>query len=346
MGRNPTVTVRSPVRVDIAGGTLDIYPVYNLLGSSLTLNFAVNLTTRVEVREKQGSGVRVCPGGETPREFENSHAIDSRGSLAVVGSVLSYFPPADRFTLSFESNVPPGSGLGASSSLIVSLLTALGIFLKKPLSPGNIPQVASEIESSVIHMLTGRQDYIPAIFGGLNVIRFSPGKTQLVHIERDRAECRFLEKYGFLAYTGQAHISGRENWNLVKNFIEGGKKWREGFEKLYEIAEKALEALTKKDPEALGEALLEDWKVRKSLSRTVSFKKFNEFASSPEAKKTFTGLRLCGAGGGGTLFGLLRDPSRREQAEKLASKAGFTPMKFSISPGLEARVGGKKVALL
>ncbi len=346
MSRNPTVTVRAPVRVDIAGGTLDIYPVYNFLGSSLTLNFAISPGTRVEVKTKQGSGVRIQAGAEPTREFENSHSIDSRGSLAVVGNVLNYFPPSDRFSLSFESSVPHGSGLGASSSLIVALLTAVGIYLGRPVAPNSIPQIASEIESSVIHMLTGRQDYIPAIFGGLNVIRFAPGKTQLVNLEKGKPECRFIEKYGFLAYTGQAHLSGRENWSLVKKFIEGNKKSRQAFEELYKIAEEALRALSEKDPEKLGEAMSRDWKVRTRLSPSVTFGKFEDFIRSPEVKKHFYGIRLCGAGGGGTLFGILKKPEKRKTVESLARKAGFSPIKFSISHGMEARVGGKKISIL
>lgn len=346
MGWPSTVTVKAPVRVDIAGGTLDVYPVYNIIGSSLTVNFAINVFSRVKVKKRDEAGIVIHFGRGEKREFENSHSLENKGRLSLIKHVFDYFPPLNNFVLSFDSEAPLGSGLGASSSLIVALLTAIGIFSDNHVPVKNLFLVASEIESSLIKMLTGRQDYVPAIFGGLNVVRFSPGKTQMVHIKREKEECKFLEDYGFLAYTGIAHVSANENWILVKKLLDGGRKGQEIFKQLLSLAEEASAAVAIRDPAMLGDVIRRDWQFRKSLSEKVTVERFEKFLRTREVKKILYSARLCGAGGGGTMFGILKSPKDRTRAEALAEKAGFSPIAFSISKGVEVRIGGKKVQIL
>jgi len=346
MGGPTTVTVKAPVRVDVAGGTLDLYPIYNILGSSLTINFGIDILSRVEIRRRNEEGIHITSGDGDSRGFSNSLSLENKGNLSVVKHVFDYFPSLGRFHLSFSSGAPSGSGLGASSSLIIALLTAVGIFSRHHVPLKKLPLVASEIESSLIHMVTGRQDYIPAIMGGLNLIRFSPGKTKLANIEKGKKECRFLEEYGFLAFTGVSHVSAKENWLLIRKFLDGTKKSRKGFESLLSLAEEALQALTGRDPEMLGDVFEREWNVRKSLSSKVSPERFEKFINRKEVKRILRGARLCGAGGGGTLFAVLKDPGERESLKELSVREGFHPIDFSVARGMEVRVGGKKVRVL
>lgn len=338
-----TITVKTPVRVDIAGGTLDVYPIYNVIGSSLTVNFAINMFSRVTLKRRMEEGIQINFGKGEKREFEHTHSLENKGRLSVIKHVFEYFPPFGNFVLTFDSEAPLGSGLGASSSLIVALLTAAGLFSNNLIPLKNLFLVASEIESSLIKMMTGKQDYVPAVYGGLNVIRFSPGKTQLVNIKKDKAECRFLEEYGFLAYTGVSHVSANENWLLVKKLLDGGRWGQEKFSRLLSLAEDASVAIADRDPARLGKIIDDEWQVRKGLSPNVTVDVFERFTSKKEVKKVIFSARLCGAGGGGTMFGILKSRGYRERATELAEKAGFLPIPFSISGGLEVRVGGKRV---
>lgn len=341
-----TITVKTPVRVDIAGGTLDVYPIYNVIGSSLTVNFAINIFSRVKLKRREEEGIQINFGKGEKREFLNTHSLENKGRLSVIKHVFEYFPPFSNFALAFDSEAPIGSGLGASSSLIVALLTAIGLYSDNLIPVKNLFLVASEIESSLIKMMTGKQDYVPAIFGGLNVIKFSPGKTQMVNIKREKSECRFLEEYGVLAYTGISHVSANENWTLVKKLLDGGRKGQDQFIELLSLAEDASAAIAAKDPVRLGDVIEREWKARKSLSPNVTVDVFEKFMNKREVKKVIRSARLCGAGGGGTMFGILRSPDHRKRAAELARKAGFLPIPFSISKGLEVRVGGKRVELL
>lgn len=346
MGVDSTVSVKAPVRVDIAGGTLDIYPVYNILGSSLTVNFAIDLFSRVKIRTREKEGVLLRAGKGGAREFAHSHAIENKGELALVSHVFRYFQPCQQFSLTIDSDAPKGSGLGSSSSLIVSLLTAAGRFLDNAIPVKNLFHVASEIESSLIHMVTGKQDYVPAIFGGLNFIRFSPGKTQMMNVKRNKGECRWLERLGFLAFTGVSHVSARENWLLVKRLIDGGRKGREKFDRLLALAEEASAAISGKDPEKLADVMEREWAVRKGLSRMVTVESFEKFKRHREVRKLIHSARLCGAGGGGTMFAICRPGGDREKLTHMAMKAGFSPIPFSIAGEMEVRIGGKRARLL
>ena len=346
MGSPSTVTVKTPVRVDIAGGTLDLYPIYNILGTSLTINFAVNTLSRVEIRRSQKKGIRITTADGDSQGFANSLAIRDKGNLAVLKHVFDYFPAMGKLHLSFGTEAPSGSGLGASSSLVVALLTAIGIYSNHHIPIKKLPLVASDIESSLIKMVTGRQDYLPAIMGGLNFIRFAPGKTQLVNIERGKKECLFLEEHGFLAYTGIAHVSARANWDLIKMLLEGERKSREAFKRLLEIAEEAGDAIIGKSPEKLGKAMKKDWKVRNALSPGVTVKGFEGFIGRKVVLHLIHGAGWGGGGGGGTFFAILKNPEDRDLFESLVEGEGYRALRFSVAGGMEVRVSGKKVRVM
>ncbi|NIS75568.1 MAG: hypothetical protein GTO08_09865, partial [Deltaproteobacteria bacterium] len=112
------------------------------------------------------------------------------------------------------------------------------------------------------------------------------------------------------------------------------------------LAKEASDVISKKDPAMLGAVIERDWHVRKSLSPQVTFDRFENFLKKKDVRKMIYSARLCGAGGGGTMFAVLKGPEHRKSAEAAAEKAGFSPLPFSISRGLEVRIGGKRVQLL
>ena len=339
MDASGTIRATVPNRVDLAGGTLDIYPLYLLVPGALTVNAAIDIRSVVEIRATRGPARLVSGNFRVRAEARDTHAFRTEGPLGLIAAALRCFPPCRGIEISFFNEAPVGSGLGASSALLVAAMVAMDVRLGCRRPWEETARAAMEIEAAHLRTLTGRQDHIAALRGGIQAIRFLPGRIEATRIPPGGAVGRELSARSFLASTGKAHRSGSVNWRMVRKAIAGDPDVLRKFSGIAGAARDAWEALSAGDVSGAGRAVAGEWRIRRTLAAGISLPRVDSVFASRAFRDGVAGAKLCGAGGGGMLFGILRDPSARTGVESLLAGMGFAlfPFRPAGGPAVERR---------
>ncbi|HSL91586.1 MAG TPA: hypothetical protein VK863_02965 [Candidatus Limnocylindrales bacterium] len=327
------IRVVVPNRVDLAGGTLDIYPLYLLVPDSMTVNAAIRMRSRVEVARVRGPAYLYSEDFSLGARAADTHGFSTAGKLGLIAAALRFFPPVRGVELRFRNEAPLGSGLGASSSLLVAAMLAMEALLGRRRGWEETARAAMEIEAGHLRSLAGCQDHVAALRGGIQGIRYLPGRLEAERIGPVSDAGRKLEAYGFLAGTGKAHHSAEVNWRMIRGAIEGNAEILRRFRGIAAAAHDAWDAVRNGEVGAAGRAVAREWEIRKTLASGVSPKRVEKAFALREFRKRVIGVKLCGAGGGGMAFGLLRGPEEREKVEDLLASEGFTVYPFRLSGG-------------
>lgn len=303
-----SIEVSAPARIDLAGGTLDLWPLHVLHPGSVTVNLAIDLRARCRVRRGE-SGFRVTVpdlGYERIVSRPSELLLDPRAALA--GALLEALRISQPRQIELSSDVPYGSGLGGSSALTVAMAAALSASVEQAFTgPGRVDFVR-DVETRVLGKPAGVQDYYPALSGGLHTLFFEPGR---VEIRRRDADPGVWLRHVTLFDTGAAHASGMNNWEVFRARLEGDRTVAEALEEVRDAARDMAEAVERADFAAMGRALRAEWQARRKLAPVVSspaIERAIELAVSAGA----WGGKACGAGGGGCV--VILSPADRTEA--------------------------------
>jgi D-glycero-alpha-D-manno-heptose-7-phosphate kinase len=253
--------------------------------------------------------------------------------MGLLSRALRHFPAVSGVEIRVRNEAPVGSGIGASSSLLVALMLAAGRLTRTACRGDETARAAMEIEAAHLKSLTGRQDHLAALHGGLQGIRFFPGRVDARRLPPGGPAGTMLRDHAFLAYTGIAHHSSDVNWRMIRGAIDGDGKVLRKFRGIAAAARDAWEALSAADPRGTGAAIAAEWAIRRTLAPGVSTASVEELLPDRRFRRLVSGAKLCGAGGGGMLLGLLKDPEDREAVETLLSGTGMSVLPFRLSGG-------------
>jgi D-glycero-alpha-D-manno-heptose-7-phosphate kinase len=309
------VTARAWCRVDLAGGTLDIWPLGLLHPGARTVNLAIDLAATVHLRRtEQGYRVRQ---GDSVVEAATVEALAAHpdGALAGVVATVLELPP---FEVELKSGSPRGGGLGGSSALVVALIAAAEeAFSQERSTPEARVHLARDLEARLMGLPTGVQDHYPALLGGALEILHTPGGEQ---VRRLAADLPALAASLLVVYSGQSHFSAGKNWQVVRRRLEGEAAITGLFSGLAEVAAEAVLALESGDLPRLGALLGEEWSLRRQLAEGISTPVLEELLAAALAAGAWGG-KACGAGGGGCLA-LLCPPERKAEVSERVERAG------------------------
>jgi D-glycero-alpha-D-manno-heptose-7-phosphate kinase len=186
---NKRTTARAWCRVDLAGGTLDIWPLGVLHSSSRTVNVAIDLAVEVELASSPDSYVVIQ--GEAMVEADSAGGLVVSEGSALVGLIVSELelPPVE---IRIRSASPRGGGLGASSALAVALIAAGESYLGRPASAAvERSALARDLEARLMGLPTGKQDHYPALLGGVLEIEHRAGGERVRRGGLHRSESFF-----------------------------------------------------------------------------------------------------------------------------------------------------------
>lgn len=314
------IQTKSPTRVDLAGGTLDCWPLYLFLGGPVTINVAVDIFTYADLKERADGKIELISADlKASKKYGNlaECLACTDPAFDLVRVHLRYWKPERGFTLSTRSESPVGGGLGGSSSLCISLLKAFSAWLKRPIEPYEMVRIASHLEAQILQKPTGTQDYFPPIFGGLNYITYGVEgpKVDVKPIDSDFFEGRFL-----LVYTGRSHHSGINNWQVIKQYLDGNEATRKTLAKLAIVSRDMKDAINEKRLKDLPDLFKREYDARTEISDGFSSPEIRRLADL--ASSVGGVAKICGAGGGGCV--LIWCPDRQiESARKLCEANGF-----------------------
>jgi len=306
----------APARIDLAGGTLDLWPLHVLHPGSVTVNVAIDLRARCRVRRREG-GFRVSVpdlGYERTATRPADLLADPRGALA--GAVLEGLEISEPRDIELSSDVPYGSGLGGSSALTVAVAAALAASAGREFGRSDGVEFVRDVETRVLGKPAGVQDYYPPLEGGLHDIRFFPGRIEAVRREIDPSKwLRHLTLFD----TGAAHSSGMNNWEVFRARLEGDRDVARGLDDIAAAAREMDEAASAGDFRGMGAALRREWEARRRLAPVVSSPAI-ERAIGAALDAGAWGGKACGAGGGGCVVVL--SPPERTSAVRTALAGG------------------------
>src|SRR5262245_3408080 len=165
----------APTRVDLAGGTVDIWPLYLFHERAVTVNFAINLPARCRIvaRDDRRFVLRSTDTGETA-EFDDLAPLASTPRLKMLAKLIYFFAPARGLEMVTECTAPAGSGLAGSSALNIAICTALNAFSGAGYDSRTLIEIAKNVEAQVIDVPTGDQDFYPPSYGGVSAVHLTP----------------------------------------------------------------------------------------------------------------------------------------------------------------------------
>jgi len=199
-------------------------------------------------------------------------------------------------------DVPPGSGLGTSSTLVVALIGAFVEWLNLPLGEYDIARLAYDIERIDLGQAGGRQDQYAATFGGVNFMEFYADERVIVNPLRIRPEYLYeLEHNLLLFYTETSRYSSNIIEEQKSHIVRGEKAALEATHRLKEEAFRMKEALLKGRINEIGEILHEGFENKRRVASHVSTPLLEEVYQVAR-KAGATGGKVSGAGGGGFML--------------------------------------------
>jgi D-glycero-alpha-D-manno-heptose-7-phosphate kinase len=232
------------------------------------------------------------------------------------------------FDLFLRTDAPPGSGLGSSSSLMVTLVGLLKDFKSLPLTDYEIAELAYVIERRDAGIEGGMQDQYAATFGGCNFIEFLGDKVIVNPLRLSRDIVNELEHNLLLCFTGRTHISGRIIEDQTARYQRGEAASLEGLRRQKSLASEMKNLLLQHRLFEFGEALHEAWEYKKKMSPEISNPEIDELYAAAR-KAGAIGGKLSGAGGGGFMM-LYCSFERKHEVAEMLKKMGCAISDFSF----------------
>jgi D-glycero-alpha-D-manno-heptose-7-phosphate kinase len=320
-----SLTSSAPTRIDLAGGTIDIWPLYLFHSGASTLNAAISLRAHVDIARRTDGRVELISVDTDKRAVAaNWSELDADGDLPLL-ALLSQHYRLENATLTTRGESPAGAGIAGSSALTIAACGALARWSGASEEAEDILRIAKNVECQTIKVPTGVQDYRPAFYGGIASIELRPDGIRRVGLSVDPAE---LERRIVLAYTGAPRNSGTNNWEITKRHIDGDRHIFDCFERIRDTAAAMRVSLEREDWDEVGRQISIEWTNRKRLAPGVTTPTIDDLMARA-ASAGATAAKVCGAGGGGCLF-CYGPPNRREAIANELAAGGARVLDYRI----------------
>jgi D-glycero-alpha-D-manno-heptose-7-phosphate kinase len=315
----------APTRIDFAGGTLDIWPLYLFHDGAQTLNAAISLRASCDLRSRADRRLVIVSEDSAQRvEVDHWSQLRDNHDLRLLGRLLHFFQ-AEGLELQTRSDSPVGAGIAGSSALNIAVCGALNAWSGGHRTADEIFQIAMNVEAQAIDVPTGAQDYRPAYYGGISAVELGVNGVRRVAIDVGREE---LQQRIALAYTNASRNSGINNWDVMKRHIDGDAGVHLSFARIRDIAAAMRAALERRDWPEVGRQIAAEWDNRKALAPGVTTPAIDAMLAAARAAGSMGG-KVCGAGGGGCLF-CFAEPEAIPAVRRALADAGARVLDFTI----------------
>ncbi len=320
----------APTRIDLAGGTLDIWPLHLLFDNPPTLNAAIDLYATVEIILRKDKRIFL-----TSRDlglsdnFPSLNALPDNHPLELIVRTLKFYAPKSGLEILTDCQAPQGSGIGGSSALNIALHGALNRFTGRRYRKTEMIEIAKNIETQVIKVPAGCQDYFPAMYGGVRKV--VPG-VQGTETEKFAISPAELTRHFVLCYTGKPRNSGINNWEVTKKAVDGNRAVIRHLKSIRDCALKMEQALSRGQLKSLAPIFAKEWKARKQLAPNITTPEMDRLIRSALKMGALVG-KVCGAGGGGCIAFLVPPAKKQSIIEALTSRGDqVLPFRFVSRP--------------
>jgi D-glycero-alpha-D-manno-heptose-7-phosphate kinase len=323
------IEASAPTRVDLAGGTIDIPPLFLFHEGAATVNFAVSLLAKCRIETRADDRIvleSVDRGVKFETSLDRMSELKDEPRLELLSKLVYFFNPQTGFNMITESEAPAGAGLAGSSTLNIACIGALNRLVGDRYAADRFISIAAAVECQVIRVPTGYQDYYSAQYGGAACIHFGPAGMEREALDID---VETLERRTVVLYTGEPRNSGTNNWEITKRHIDGDRELFEIFEGIRDTSIEMRAALLKGEWDGVGEILRVAHPERKRLSPHITTPQMDMLIDKALANGAIA-PKVCGAGGGGCIAFFCEDGRKTDVEKALAAEAGAEVLDWEL----------------
>ncbi|HYX70351.1 MAG TPA: hypothetical protein VE825_14535 [Terriglobales bacterium] len=322
--------VRSPVRISFGGGGTDLPPYFENYGGAV-LSTAINKYTYAIVGKRTDGHIQIISSDIKAFEAwkDIRHRSPGGGPLEIPYAVLQALGREVAVDLFLASEIPPGTGLGLSATVCVSVLHALSAYLHLPASKYDLAEKAFHIASQVLGKPVGKQDEYAAAFGGLNFMTFHPdGSVDVEPVKAEREVLSLLQKRLMLWFTGASH----DSWAILQEQAaltrDKSPEAVVSLRHLSDLAHQMRQALLEGNLREFALLLHQGWESKKRISGRISSAVIDRLYSLARERGALGG-KIAGAGGGGFLLLYCEEENQAAVRDALAAE-GVREMRFAF----------------
>jgi len=329
---------KAPLRLGLAGGGTDVAPYSDMFGG-LILNATIDLYSYCSITTNASSQIELSAVDiEVNLVYPVQDKLPIDGHLDLIKGV--YNKMVTDYQIKFEggfkivtySDAPPGSGLGSSSTMVVSIVKAFVEWFNLPFGEYDIAHFAYEVERTDLQLSGGKQDQYAATFGGFNFMEFLNDNRVIVNPLRiKRWIVDELESSMLLYYTGNSRSSAKIIEEQKQNTISGNTTAIDAMHAIKQSSTDMKEALLKGDITKFAAILGNAWHEKKKMAHSITNSHIDEIYNAAIAGGAIAG-KVSGAGGGGFMMFVV-EPEKKINVYNILSSFGGKPMHFHFSEG-------------
>jgi D-glycero-alpha-D-manno-heptose-7-phosphate kinase len=330
---------KAPLRLGLAGGGTDVAPYSDLFGGAI-LNATISMYAYATIIPRNDNKIILNSLDKNLRlEFESIHELPIDGQLELTKGIYNrivrdYAHKPLSFELTTYVDAPPGSGLGTSSTLVVTTLGAFAEWLNIPLGEYDLARLAYEIERIDLSMAGGKQDQYAATFGGVNFMEFSQNDKVIVNPLRIKPVYLHELAYNLVLYnTITSRLSSEIIEAQSRNIIQNNEASIEATHNLKQQAIRMKEAILKGELDSIGEILDFGWQNKKQMAAGITNPWIDEIYATA-MQNGATGGKISGAGGGGFMIFYCPGNTRNNVIEALKKFGGESKRYAFTTQGL------------
>ncbi|NNE47325.1 MAG: GHMP kinase [Rhodothermales bacterium] len=321
------------MRISFAGGGSDVPPYVDERGGCV-LNATINRYAYVTIAPNDSDVItlRSLDYGDSVSYNIGDDVPPYDYQMDLAKGVINRLKVGDLrhgFELFTHADCPPGSGLGASSTMVIALLAAFDRWLRLGLTRYETAKLAYEIERSDLGIQGGRQDQYAAAFGGINFMEFKRSETLVNPLRIPPEWISELEYSLVLAYTGKSRLSSDIIADQVKNYADKSSDAVDAVTETKALAEEMKRLLLLGQLSDFGRLLHEAWEIKKRLSQQISSPFIDNLYAAARSAGALGG-KISGAGGGGFMY-FFAEFDRRHQVMEALTSQGAEVVHFGFS---------------
>ncbi len=319
---------RAPLRLSFCGGGTDVSP-YPEEHGGMVLSATINQYAYASLRPRRDSRLTLASlDYDIVARYDHPRRLRLDGNLDLIKAVVRHFKVRRGADLWVHSDAPPGSGLGSSSTLVVSLIGVMTEWLRRPLSGYDVAELAYRIERVDLGLAGGKQDQYASAFGGFNFIEFHADATVVNPLRIRPDVLSELEYRLLLCYMGQTRQSARIIERQTASYRAGRAPVVAALDRLKAETLEMKKALLLGRVDAFGELLHQAWEAKKRLDEGISNSHVDRLYELARHEGAIGG-KMPGAGGGGYFLLLTRFDRKHRVAAVLEKHGGqVVPFQF------------------
>ncbi len=295
------IRARAPLRISFCGGGTDVSPYVEEFGG-VVLSATVDKYAYGSLQPNSSNEIGVFSlDYDSVAHYNVADLGEYDAKFGLVKGVLKHLGLRDGVNVFVHSDAPPGSGLGASSTLTVALIGLVATHLRIPMTQYEIAELAYKIERQDVGIAGGRQDQYAASFGGFNLIEFYTDNTVVTPLRIPGEIVSELEYHLMLCYTGRTRLSSGILEEQIKRYEARNDNVLGAMKQIKEITYRMKDCLVQGRLYEFGDYLDTSWEQKKRMNPLVTGESIDELYALAKSKGAIGG-KILGAGGGGYLL--------------------------------------------